>query len=51
MNWNVLYKKIGKQNLNKMQHTDVVVKIDDKEIQVALKFKTDGSPYFIPIKK
>lgn len=48
MKWLNLIEKIGKQELNKMRKTDVVILIDDKEVPVTLKFKTDGTPYLIP---
>lgn len=48
MKWYELYKKIGNQNLKKMQKSDVVMVLDNKEVPLFLKFKVDGSPQLIP---
>lgn len=47
MKWFGLYKKIGKQPMTVTQKADVIAIIDGKEIPLLLRFKKDGSPYFI----
>ncbi|WP_053071117.1 hypothetical protein [Clostridium botulinum] len=43
-----LYKKIGKENLSKIKGQDVYAIIDNKEVLMTLKRKTDGTLYLTP---
>lgn len=51
MKWFGLYKKIGKQQLEIMQKSDVIAIIDGEETPLLLKFKESGSPYLISKKE
>lgn len=47
MKWLGLYKKIGKQPIKVTQNKDVIAIINGHEMVLLLRFKKDGTPYFI----
>lgn len=48
MKWLQVYDKLAKQPVRITRSKDVTVLVDGKEILVTdLKFKNDGTPYFI----
>lgn len=48
MLWSTLWRRIGKQPLSFTQHNHIEAVIDNRRIQMDLKYDAKGRPYLIP---
>lgn len=47
MHWITLHNKLGRQPIRNLRDKHAVAIIDDKYVFLDLKFKPDGTPYFV----